>query len=433
MKNTFTFIDLFAGIGGFHSALSQLGGKCVLACEIDEMAQQVYKSTYPNTPLISNIRELTRNNIDNEDSNKDYSEIANLVPDHDVLCGGFPCQAFSKSGKQKGFSDKTRGTLFFDILEIVKAKHPKYLFLENVKNLTGRKHTDTWATIIQSIRDEGYTVSDTPTILSPHLIPESEGGAPQVRERVFIVAILNSNEPAFHLKKELFENHSPDSWDIAKYLINDSKIPSIEKYRLSSDESAWVEAWDYFLSNIQQDILPGFPIWSDDFNITPVIPTDTPKWKSDILIKNSNFYNQNKSFINSWLSMKWGTSNISVSKFPPSRRKLEWQARKQFPTAKNRTLKKLTFQMRPSGIRVKPATYLPALVAITQTSIIGPAIKRGIQDYRKLTPLEAAKLQGIDGAIFKKAKVAEKDAYKQLGNGVNVGVIKFIAKRFLNY
>ena len=426
----FKFIDLFAGIGGFHSALNDLGGDCVLACEFDEDCQIVYKSTFPNTKLISNIREITRNDIEDDNSTRNLKEIKSLVPDHDVLCAGFPCQPFSKSGKQKGILDKARGTLFFDIMQIVKAKHPKYLILENVRNLTGPKHSETWKLIIESIREEGYTVSGIPTILSPHLIPKELGGAPQVRDRVFIAATLNGkNEPLYIEREPYKHNHNPDNWNIAEYLISDNAVSQSEplsNYRLTKEELTWLNAWDYLVSKLDSNTLPGFPIWVDALTSNPIIEDDMPLWKKNFLIKNSNFYEINKKFLDKWKSIVWKPANKKIEEFPMSRQKFEWQARKAFPTKKNRTIKSLVLQFRPSGIRVKPASYLPALVAITQTSIVGPNIRDGIKDFRKITPIEASKLQGIDGSIFKKAGVPDNVAYKQLGNGVNTGVVKYV-------
>ena len=294
----FKFIDLFAGIGGFHSALSDLGGDCVLACEFDEDCQIVYKSTFPNTKLISNIREITRNDIEDDNSTRNLKEIKSLVPDHDVLCAGFPCQPFSKSGKQKGILDKARGTLFFDIMQIVKAKHPKYLILENVRNLTGPKHSETWKLIIESIREEGYTVSGIPTILSPHLIPKELGGAPQVRDRVFIAATLNGkNEPLYIERESYKHNHNPDNWNIAEYLLPDNTVSqseSLSNYRLTQEELTWLNAWDYLVSKLDSNTLPGFPIWADALTSNPIIEDDMPLWKKNFLIKNSNFYITNK-------------------------------------------------------------------------------------------------------------------------------------------
>ena len=426
----FKFIDLFAGIGGFHSALSDLGGDCVLACEFDEDCQIVYKSTFPNTKLISNIREITRNDIEDDNSTRNPKEIKSLVPDHDVLCAGFPCQPFSKSGKQKGILDKARGTLFFDIMQIVKAKHPKYLILENVRNLTGPKHSETWKLIIESIREEGYTVSGIPTILSPHLIPKELGGAPQVRDRVFIAATLNGKNEPLHIEREPYKhNHNPDNWNIAEYLISDNAVSQSEplsNYRLTKEELTWLNAWDYLVSKLDSNTLPGFPIWVDALTSNPIIEDDMPLWKKNFLIKNSNFYITNKKFLDKWKNIVWKPANKKIEEFPMSRQKFEWQARKAFPTKKNRTIKSLVLQFRPSGIRVKPASYLPALVAITQTSIVGPNIRDGIKDFRKITPIEASKLQGIDGSIFKKAGVPDSVAYKQLGNGVNTGVVKYV-------
>ena len=332
--------------------------------------------------------------------------------------------------KEKGILDKARGTLFFDIMQIVKAKHPKYLLLENVRNLTGPKHTETWKLIIESLREEGYIVSGIPTILSPHLIPKQLGGAPQVRDRVFIAATLNGkNEPLYIERESYKNNHNPDNWNIAEYLLSDdviSKSDPISNYRLTQEELTWLNAWDYLVTKLNSDILPGFPIWADALISKPIIDNDMPPWKKDFLKKNSTFYKDNKKFIDKWKKIIWKPSNKKIEEFPISRQKFEWQARKMFPTKKNRTIKSLVLQFRPSGIRVKPPSYLPALVAITQTSIVGPNIRNGIKEFRKITPYEAAKLQGIDGSIFKKAGVPNSVAYKQLGNGVNTGVVKYV-------
>jgi DNA (cytosine-5)-methyltransferase 1 len=161
---TFKFIDLFSGVGGFHHALSspEFGGECVLASDIEETCKQVYLSTWPemkNGGWVGDIRSLTLNE---DGTDKTMKVVDKLVPDHDVLCAGFPCQPFSKSGSQLGTLDSTRGTLFFDIMTIVKAKRPKFLILENVRNLAGPRHRETWATIVEAIRELNYRVSDEP-------------------------------------------------------------------------------------------------------------------------------------------------------------------------------------------------------------------------------------------------------------------------------
>jgi DNA (cytosine-5)-methyltransferase 1 len=422
----FKFIDLFSGIGGFHHALEHpdFGGECVWSVDIDADCHVVYESTWPEMvgKMDWDIREFT---TDANGKDLTRAEIAKRVPDHDVLCAGFPCQPFSKSGMQLGVMDSTRGTLFFDIAKIVEAKKPRFLILENVRNLAGPRHTETWKTIIATLRELGYRVSDEPVIYSPHLLPPELGGRPQVRERVFILATRSTLKHS--LSEEPLVKHSPigdwsiHHWNIEDYLQDDSDIEDISKYKLRKEEIAWLNAWNDFIKGIESDDLPGFPIWVDAFTKKPRIPEDTPKWKSEILIKNSDFYKENEEFIRQWLSKSWMKNEIyRVADFPASRRKFEWQARSAQPTRKKRDIWKLTIHFRPSGVRVKPATYLPALVAITQTSIIGSR-------KRRITPIEAGRLQGLPDWVFPESGVDDSSAYKQSGNAVNVGVVKFVA------
>ena len=141
MKNGFTFIDLFAGIGGFHQGLSANGGRCVFASEWDKYAQETYKANYPDTPLYGDIT---------------LKETKDAVPKNfDVLCAGFPCQAFSNAGLKKGFDD-TRGTLFNEIAEILMVRRPKVAFLENVRGLISHDKGKTITVILHSVTHAGY-------------------------------------------------------------------------------------------------------------------------------------------------------------------------------------------------------------------------------------------------------------------------------------
>ena len=431
----FTFIDLFAGIGGFHHALQSIGGTCVMACEIDDDCRKVYSnsfSKFPENKFYRNIRDITRlkNNLINESQIRE--QIKSKIPNHDVLCAGFPCQPFSKSGAQRGTLDKIRGTLFFDIMQIASVKKPKFIILENVRNIAGPRHKETWKLIIESIRKTGYTVCDIPMILSPHMIPPELGGTPQVRERVFITCELTGGKGGIKknniITNKTYQYWSPQNWKINQFL--DSKIYA-NKYRINNKEDMWLAAWEYFIKKIPCESLPSFPIWVEAFQEVPCMQSKLPKWEKEIRIKNSLFYCTHKTFIDNWLGKKWGNFQMTVKEFPASRQKFEWQARKVHPTTKNRTIKNLFIQLRPSGIRVKPATYLPALVAITQTSILGPKIYKG-KYYRYLTAREAARIQGFPENIFKLSKMNDNAAYKQLGNAVNVGIAKLVVKKLLS-
>lgn len=424
---TFRFIDLFAGIGGFHHALSALGGECVLASDSDEKCQRVYAATWPEMPrerIVGDIRGLTQNE---DGTDKTEAQIRKLVPKHDVLCAGFPCQPFSKSGLQEGVLDLTRGTLFYDIMEIAKARRPRFIVLENVRNLAGPRHRHTFETIIGALRECGYRVSDEALIFSPHLLPPEMGGRPQRRERVFIVAehvgvkqAQTQFAPVF--KHAPVDGWDPHKWDVLKWLQPDSKIPNLSKYKLTEEDVACIDAWNAFVQGIPTDDLPGFPIWSEEFRLRPRYPRGTPDWKRDFIKKNSDFYRRHQAFIDAWKGKSWIKGReYRVADFIPSRRKFEWQARQVQPKQVDRDLWKLAIQFRPSGVRVRPLTYLPTLVAITQNSVVGPR-------RRFITPVEAGRMQGFPDDVFPNAQVDDTAAYKQAGNAVNVGVIQFVTR-----
>lgn len=176
MKDKFTFIDLFAGIGGFHLAMHRLGGECVFASEIDDFARQTYETNY---------KKISPKLFENHLFNKDIRTITpKNLPDFDILCAGFPCQPFSQAGQKRGFEDNhnsERGNLFFNIAEILEAKQPKAFFLENVRGLVTHDEGKTFKIIRNILEDElGYSFYFK-------IIHASDYGLPQLRPRAFMV------------------------------------------------------------------------------------------------------------------------------------------------------------------------------------------------------------------------------------------------------
>lgn len=202
----FTFIDLFAGVGGFRMAMQHLQGECVFSSEWDKEAQKTYYANYGEIPFGDITKEETKKWIPKT---------------FDVLCAGFPCQAFSIAGKRGGFED-TRGTLFYDVAEIIKRHQPKAIFLENVKGLFNHNGGKTLATILNVLRDDlGYFVPD------PEIKNAKYFGVPQNRERIFIVG--------FRSDLKVTEFNYPQSKNIEVQLsqILEKKVVS-SKYYMST-------------------------------------------------------------------------------------------------------------------------------------------------------------------------------------------------------
>ncbi|WP_209399776.1 DNA cytosine methyltransferase [Pseudozobellia sp. WGM2] len=215
-KQKFKFIDLFAGIGGFRMALQNLGGKCVFTSEWDKYSKRTYQANFGEVPF----GDITK------------PETKSYIPDgFDVLCAGFPCQAFSIAGRRGGFED-TRGTLFFDVAEIIKKKQPKAIFLENVKGLRSHDRGKTLATILNVLREDlNYYVPE------PQVINAKEFGVPQNRERIFIVGFrkdLGISE--FHYpepinEKIVLEDILEEEEVSVKYYLSTTYVDTLRKHR----------------------------------------------------------------------------------------------------------------------------------------------------------------------------------------------------------
>lgn len=373
----FTFIDLFCGIGGFHRALAKFGGTCVFASDIDKRCQDVYERNFGLRP----VGDITQ--VKSED-----------VPDHDVLCGGFPCQPFSNAGHRGAFED-TRGTLFQDIARIVRDKKPKILLLENVKGIKNIQGGHVYRTILGVFESLGYTMKDV--ILSP-----DKFGVPQKRERVYFIGI----------RSDLGEATIPPLPVRTAHTVLDKHVDA--KYAIPPELKEVFSAWDEMIPVLVGTPL-GVPIITDYFTADENVP-GTQAWKKTYITKNKAIYHAHKPVWDAWLE-----KHHDLLQKRAIYRKLEWQAGKM--KEGDTVLGGHFIQMRQSGIRIKQATTFPTLVAIVQTSIIG-------SQGRYITPRECARLQSFPDIHILDSQ--DKFAYKQLGNSVNVNVVEHVARHALS-
>ena len=379
LSNDIKFIDLFCGVGGFHQALDRLNAKCVFACDIDKKCRDTYENNYKIKPE----GDITQVIIDD-------------IPDFDILCGGFPCQSFSNSGKKKGFEDK-RGQLYEYILDIASIKKPSFMFLENVKHIKKIDNGKVFSHIVKRINEVGYFVSTIE--LSPHQL-----GIPQQRERIVFICIRND---IYDADKSLDFEIPDKEIDVSKILEKNAN----EKYKISEDLENILDAWDEMINKFEvgENLSP--TILCNEFTkqYTKEEFSNLANWKQDYITKNKPIYNKYK---NEW--DKWLIKHKDILGKKEIYAKLEWQTGKK---KENDSIYNHFIQFRQSGIRVKKNKYFPTLVAIVQTPIYA-------KEKRYITPRECARLQSFPDNFI----LHENDhtAYKQFGNAVNVDVVHFV-------
>lgn len=405
-KTSFTFIDLFAGIGGFHQAMKSLGGKCVMAAEIDQNCIDAYKVNYT---------------VEGERLWGDVNKISpNDIPPFDMLCAGFPCQPFSKAGLQKGFEDESRGNLFFSIMKILDA-HPevKFVLLENVRNLADK--TQNWEIITSELQKRDFYITEKPVILSP-----SDFGLPQIRERVYILGINKRikndnilNNGCIHVEDlQLDEEYKVCESNAAWTILEDN---ASEEYWVSEEEQEMILTWEEFRKGTHLGVV-GFPIWISAFGLgitdqgdykKSVNYNQAPAWKQLYFDRNRQLYIDNRVFIDKWASKHDMLNRIKLYQ------KFEWNCGTDVSNIKGAII-----QIRQSGIRAKRPTFFPSLVAMVNTPIIWDSTS---EHFRYITEREAANLQNFNHGFrfIRKGKIA----YTQLGNSVNVKVLKILTRK----
>lgn len=415
------FIDLFAGLGGFHIALTRLGHTCEFACELDEHLQEIYEKNFSVRPK-GDIRSIA----------------ATQVPEHDILCAGFPCQPFSKAGLQRGFNCPLFGDLFDNIIRILRHRKPQYFLLENVPHLAKHDGGQTWRDMEKRLKDLGYKVRCE--LLSPH-----QFGIPQIRERMFIVG---SRAPLTDFEwPEKVGGAMPS-------IITALEENPADARKVSPQFERCLVTWQEFLDRFPSDqSLPSWPIWTMEFgadypyeDVTPASLTERqlcqyrgshgnvlgdlnpderrsglpsyarkerkfPAWKINFIRNNRKLYADNKAWIDKWLP--------KLLEFPASLQKFEWNCKDE-----KRNLWELMIQFRASGVRVKRPTSAPSLISMTTTQV--PIVG---WERRHLTARECASLQSL--REIKNLPEIPSRAFAALGNAVNADLVELVAERLV--
>jgi len=438
----FDYIELFAGIGGFRSALDELGGRCVFACEIDRFAQQSYKALYDGAPEL-------RGDITKID--------ARTIPDHDLLVAGFPCQAFSVAGQRKGFDD-TRGTLFFEIARIAKEKRPRMMLLENVKGLLSHDKGRTIEVMAQALNDIGYAI-DFVVLNSKYF------GVPQNRERIILACARDTQHEPWDIegkdvvskaKKRIqalgvktFNFDWPTNSAVTKRLRDVLESEVDEKYYLSEEKTVkLIEQLNERNDSTSPVIFGSLEHYGNDqmnrvydvYGVAPTLTVVSGGGRAQKIAEPQLQQYSDGSGVAYTVDASYakGTSPRDVGK---GRRTHVIEAcalterRSEEAKAIRRESRKLgrDFSPRRGKVIVPRTDGLSNCVTATQT-IEHALLEKPRYRIRKLTPRECWRLQGFTDAQFDKVRaagVSDSQLYKQAGNAVTVNVISATSRRLI--
>ncbi|MPQ77162.1 DNA cytosine methyltransferase [Hydrogenovibrio sp. JE_KL2] len=415
------FIDLFSGLGGFHTGFSQNGYECVFACEIDEKLRALYQQNYGIEPK----GDITQIN-------------ATDIPEHDVICAGFPCQPFSLAGQKKGTACPTSGRLIDDVIRIAEHHNPKFVVLENVPNILTIADGTFWDYILSSFERIGYNVDYK--IISP-----VEVGIPQNRKRIFVVAhrndititeniwpTLNPSSSAnlkdfldSSLEHKKLEPKKLNQIHVWQHLIQNCSLPSRTAFSIVAPEFGADYPLDFRSLSLKEmkqykgaygQSLENCNTWNDVMNKMPSYTKKERRvanWITPSIQVSRNIYSQNKHFIDTWV--------CSLDKQNNSWQILEWRGH-----LNRYDLFSHLIQFRASGIRVLKPEIAPSLIAMTPTQI--PVVP---SEARYLSKHEAAKLQFLHE--LKHIPENTSKAFKALGNAVNAKIVSLISSELRKY
>ncbi|HEM4277025.1 TPA: DNA (cytosine-5-)-methyltransferase [Streptococcus suis] len=384
------FLDLFAGIGGFRLGMERAGHECVGFCEIDQFARKSYKAIH-NTEGEFEFYDITRVT---DESVRGIGRV-------DVICGGFPCQAFSIAGKRAGFED-TRGTLFFEIARFASILRPKYLFLENVTGLLNHDNGNTFETILGALDELGYDAEW-------QVFNSKNFGVPQNRERVFIIG---------HLR-------GAGGRAIFPFGGGDKEIGSLQGQSTNTITARYGEAQgsgSYIIEGQQPKIIQRGHGYNQggEHDTAPTLTSNSWQENNLLAIKEATTKGYSEATVGDSI-------NLSHPNSATRRGRVGKQMANTLLTGEEQGVVVYDFYNRKTKDEVGTLTA-SGHQGNTKAGTFG--ILDGIR-IRKLTPRECWRLQGFPDWVFDKAQAVNSNSqlYKQAGNSVTVNVIEAIAKR----